>query len=500
MSTEPAEEYVIEHAIKDLIGYEYNSVRKILEIIDVNAQGICFIINQSGKLLGSVTDGDVRRALLKGFELDTPVGKIMRLSFVSLPMSTPVEEIQAMLSSTIRFIPLVDDNARLVDYASWNRMHRIPVMEPTLNGNEMAYVIDCIKTGWISSQGNYVREFEALLADYCSMPYALAVSNGTVALHLALVALGVSKGDQVIVPDITFAACINAVIHTGATPVLVDVSRDTWSLSPVAVEKAITSRTKAIMPVHLYGHPCHMDELLSIAKEHNLFVVEDCAEALGSTYKGRPVGSLGDVSTFSFFGNKTITTGEGGMLLIRDKQVYERAHALRDHGMSKEKKYWHDVVGYNYRMTNLQGAIGVAQMERLNEFVEAKRKTARYYNHGLSGLNEIITPPEEAWARNSFWLYTILLSEKAGILRDNLINELLTNGIESRPTFYPLHQMSIYKQYSDDNTTFPIADYVSANGISLPSSANLSEKELDSIIDTVVKFVLKVRQTNLVEA
>jgi len=480
--------------VTELIGFEHDSIREILKIIDANAKGICFVVDKQGVLVGSVTDGDVRRALLKNFGLDVPVKEIMKREFLSLPIGTPVEEIQEMLSSTIRYIPLVDKNFRPIDYASWKRMHRIPVMEPTLIGNEIAYVTDCIKTGWISSQGHYVREFESLLAGYCSMPYALAVSNGTVALHLALLALGVSKGDQVILPDITFAACINAVIYTGATPVLVDVSRDTWSLDPLAVEKAITSRTKVIMSVHLYGHPCHMDELSLISKKHNIFLIEDCAEALGGMYKDKPIGSFGDISIFSFFGNKTITTGEGGMVLIRDKETYERAHVLRDHGMSKVKKYWHDVVGYNYRMTNLQGAIGVAQLERLNEIIEAKRKIAHYYNKSFSSFDEIIIPPEETWAYNSFWLYTILLSEKVTISRDDLITELLKHGIESRPTFYPIHQMPIYKSYLDGNQNFPVAGYISENGISLPSSVSLSEKEQDSIIDIVIHFVLKVRK------
>lgn len=480
-----------QHSIDELIEYEHQSLAQILKLIDANAQGICFIVNKAKKLVGVVTDGDIRRGLLAGVTLDTSVCKIMSTDFISLPIRASIEEIQAKLSQSIRCIPLVDEEFRPVDYAGMNRMHQIPVMEPLLNGNELEYVTDCIKTGWISSQGKFVRQFESVFSEYCSMPYALAVSNGTVALHLALEALGVGEGDEVIVPDITFAASINAIIYTGATPVIVDVSLDTWTLDLYEVKRAITERTKAIMPVHLYGHPCDMDPLLDLAKKHHIFIIEDCAEALGSLYKGRPVGSFGDAATFSFFGNKTITTGEGGMVLLRDKQIYDHAHVLRDHGMSRDKKYWHDVVGYNYRMTNLQGAIGVAQMERLPEFVESKRRIANFYNKMFASLNEILCPPEATWSYNSYWLYTFLLNDQMNISRDELISKLLKNGIESRRTFYGLHEMPIYKQYIKDQKCFSNSELISKNGINLPSSVTLSSQELErigkavkSIIDT----------------
>ncbi|MBK6776482.1 MAG: DegT/DnrJ/EryC1/StrS family aminotransferase [Flavobacteriales bacterium] len=229
-----------------------------------------------------------------------------------------------------------------------------------------------------------------------------------------------------------------------ATPVIADVHPDTWTLDPAEVERLITPRTKAIMPVHLYGHPCHMDELMAIARKHKLFVVEDCAEALGALYKGKPVGSFGDAATFSFFGNKTITTGEGGMTLFRDPAVAERAIVLRDHGMDKQKRYWHQMVGYNYRMTNVQAAIGVAQLERLDEFVQAKRNLAAVYNAGLSGINGVTLPPEEEWAFNGFWLYSCILGESFGMQRDELMEKMMRNGVETRPLFYPLHEMPPY--------------------------------------------------------
>jgi perosamine synthetase len=487
MSLPSISEFLIKH---------HQSIKDALQVIDANAQGICFVTDEAGKLVGTLTDGDIRRAFIKGKNLNTLISEVMQKEFVSLPIDTPPEVIQNKLSSKIRHIPLVDESFRPLDYASLSRLHRIPIMEPLLDGNELAYITECIKTGWISSQGNYVKQFEKMFAEFCQMPYALAVSNGTVALHLALETLGIGKGDEVIVPDITFAASINAVIYTGATPVLVDITSDTWTMSLSSLEKAITKKTKAIMPVHLYGHPCQMDEIISLAKKHKLFIIEDCAEAIGSQYKDKPVGSLGDIAIFSFFGNKTITTGEGGMIVFRNNQLYEKANLLRDHGMSKQKKYWHEHIGYNYRMTNLQAAIGVAQMERAEKFIEKKRKLAERYNSILSAYKGIILPSEASWAKNSYWLYTAIIDKKFGISRNELLSKLLKNGVETRPVFYPLHIMPPYKKYIRKNQNFENSIYVSENGISFPSSVTISETEINSI-ERIIHSIFSTRQMNI---
>ncbi|CAM9913568.1 unnamed protein product, partial [Chrysoparadoxa australica] len=309
----------------------------------------------------------------------------------------------------------------------------IPIMKPSLSGNELEYVTDCVKSEWISSQGKYVTKFEQLTSEYINADYVLAVSNGTVALHLALVSFGIGKGDEVIVPDMTFAASVNAVLHANATPVLVDVDRSTFNISVEAIRAAITKNTKAIMPVHLYGNPCDMDEINKIAKEHNLIVIEDAAEAFGSIYKGEKVGALSDASIFSFYGNKTITTGEGGILVFKDKDVYEKAAVLRDHGMQKDNRYWHNYVGYNYRMTNLQAAIGVAQMERIEQIIEGKIKIANQYKKGLSNIEEISIPVVDSEnSVNTYWLFTFLLDNK--IERADFIEYLRIKNIETRPT------------------------------------------------------------------
>jgi perosamine synthetase len=466
--------------IQDLIVRQSISIREALLVIDANAQGIVFVVDDASRLVGVMTDGDIRRSLLRGTSLDEQVHVAMQRRFTARPVGTASPELLSLLSENIRHIPLVNAGNVPVDYACMHRLHQIPIMEPSLSGNELEYVTECIKTNWISSQGAFVRKFEAVFGTYCGVPNALAVSNGTVALHLGLAALGIGPGDEVIVPDLTFAASINAVIYTGATPVIVDVDHATWTLDPAQLEAKVTGRTKAIMPVHLYGHPCHMQEIMAVARRHGLFVIEDCAEAIGSTYDGQIVGSFGDVAAFSFFGNKTITTGEGGMVLCRDKAMHDRAKRLRDHGMSPAKRYWHDEVGFNYRMTNIQGAIGVAQMERVQDFIGIKQDLAARYGACLSNYAGITLPPREPWASNTFWLYTIIVEPGHGVTRDDLMAKLLLNGVETRPVFYPLHEMPPYAGYAPGD--YPVATHLSRNGMSLPSSVTLSKEMQDAVV------------------
>lgn len=361
----------------------------------------------------------------------------------------------------------------------------IPIMKPNLSGNELKYVSDCVKTEWISSQGYYVTKFEELVGEYIGSPYAVAVSNGTVALHLALVSLGIGEGDEVIVPDMTFAASINAVLHAGATPVLVDVDKETFNISISEIEKVITEKTKAIMPVHLYGNPCDMDAINQIAKAHGILVIEDAAEAFGSEYKGKKVGGLSDASTFSFYGNKTITTGEGGIILFKSKEVYEHACILRDHGMRKDRRYWHDCVGYNFRMTNLQAAIGVAQMERIDNVIERKISIADYYLQRFNCIKEIKLPKLEFEnSLNTFWLFTILLDENTD--REEFRKLLSNKEIETRPTFVSAHEMPPYSDLKRGEV--PNSKLISKKGVSIPSYIDLTHTELEYIADQIVNI------------
>ena len=468
-------------------------LRSALIAIDRNAQGIVFVCDEQRRLLGAISDGDARRALVSGRSLDAPVHEVMNRDCVYCPVGASPEDLLLRLGQQgINHVPLVDDDHRVVDIAAANRLRRIQVASPDLRGNELLYVADCVKSGWVSSQGRYIRDFERLVAEFSGVPHAVAVSNGTVALHLALSTLGIGRGDEVIVPDFTFAASVNAVLHTGATPVLVDVDRATWTIDVAEVTAAITPRTRAVMPVHLYGQPCEMDVLTALAHTHHLWIVEDCAEAFGSRYKGAAVGSLGDAGAFSFYGNKTITTGEGGMVVFKDGELAERARRLRDHGMSTSRRYWHDEIGFNYRMTNMQGALGVAQMERAEQFLARKRLMSQAYDDGLAGLPGVERRAPVEWAESVCWLYTFLLDGTAGISRDALIGKLYQNGIESRPVFFPLHAMPPYSPLTGGRS-YPVSTDLSRRGISLPSAVDLAPDDVADVI-AAVRGILGVRQ------
>jgi perosamine synthetase len=357
----------------------------------------------------------------------------------------------------------------------------IPVAEVVLGEQEKAYVLDCLESGWISSLGKYVPAFEEAFSRFCGVRYGVATSNGTTALHLALVVLGVGPGDEVIVPTLTFVATANAVHYTGATPVFADSEPVTWNLDPEDVRRRITPRTKGIIPVHLYGHPADMDPILEIAREHGLWVLEDAAEAHGARYKGRPVGSLGRAACFSFYGNKIITTGEGGMILTDDGDLAEKAAWLRDHGMSREKRYWHPVIGFNYRMTNIQGALGLGQMERIEAILQKKRDIARWYREGLADVPGLTLSPEAEWAETVYWMYSILVGEEFGMGRDDLMAALREAGIDTRPFFYPIHTMPPY----DRGERLPVAEDLAARGINLPSGLSLTEEQVRYICGTI---------------
>jgi len=370
----------------------------------------------------------------------------------------------------------------------------IPVAEPSLEEEELKNIIEAVKSGWISSKGKFIEEFEQGFANYCGRKYGVATSNGTVALHLALKALGIGKGDEVIVPDLTFIATANAVTYCNAKPVFVDSHPDYWCIDPEKIEEKITSKTKAIIPVHLYGHPCDMDAIMDIAECHGLYVIEDAAEAHGAEYKGKKVGSFGGVSCFSFYGNKIITTGEGGMCLTDDEELAEKMKALRDHAMDLNKRYWHNVIGFNYRMTNMQAAVGVAQLTKINQFIEKKIQIADWYKEGLKDLanHGVVTlHPEMSWAKCVYWMYSILIENKLEITRDELIRLLEKRGIETRPFFYPLHVLPPYRVY--DNT-LNLAESISSKGLNLPSSPTLGKNEIEYIVETCIKIMDEVNK------
>ena len=357
----------------------------------------------------------------------------------------------------------------------------IPVAEPVLTGNELAYVSDCVTSGWVSSIGQYVTRFEQDFARFCGVKHGIATSNGTTALHLALVALGIGPGDQVIVPSLTFIATANVVVYTGAKPVFAESEPRTWNLDPADVARKVTPATRAIIPVHVYGHPADMDAIHAIAAEHNLHVIEDAAEAHGAEYKGRRVGAIGRMGTFSFYGNKIVTTGEGGMITADDDALAEQMRQLRDHAMSPTRRYWHDTIGYNYRITNIQAALGVAQMERIKEFIARKRAIAALYNELLDGTPGLTLPVEEPWAKNIYWMYSILVGDSARVSRDELMAHLKTRKIDSRPFFHPIHTLPPYAT----GQSLPVAERLSRQGINLPSSTALADDDVRRVAHAV---------------
>lgn len=362
----------------------------------------------------------------------------------------------------------------------------IPVAQPVLGKEEEKLVLEGLRSGWVSSSGKFIGEFEASFAKFCDIKYGVTTSNGTTALHLVLEAADIGPGDEVLIPSMTFVATANAVSYTGATPVFIDSEMETWNLNPEKIKEKINSRTRAIIPVHLYGHPANMGIIMSIAKKYNLLVFEDAAEAHGALYKGRKVGSIGDAGCFSFYGNKIITTGEGGMIVTNNKSFAEKIRMLRDHGASKKRKFYHPKLGFNYRMTNLQAALGLAQMSRINEFIERKISIARVYEKFLKPLvPDIVLPPQASWAKNVYWMYSILIEKKGKKNRDYVIRELRKKKIDSRPFFFPIHSTPRY----NDGEKLSNAEFLGRTGMNLPSSVNLEESKIEYICKKIFEIL-----------
>lgn len=356
----------------------------------------------------------------------------------------------------------------------------IPIYQPTVGDLEKRYVNEALDSGWISSKGPFVGRFEREFAGFTGTSHGVGTANGTVSLHLAFAALGIGPGDEVIVPTFTYVASVNAIAYTGATPVFVDADPATWSLDPSLIEPLITPRTRAIEVVHLYGHPADIDPILEVANRRGVVVVEDAAEAHGATYKGRPVGSLGRVASFSFFGNKIVTTGEGGMLVTDDADLADTARHLRGQGVSPTRTYWHDVIGFNYRMTNIAAALGCAQLERVEATLAAKREIAAWYEARLAAVDGLTWQEPAAWAKPVHWMNSILVEPG---MRDALITRLAEGGIETRPFFYPAHTLPMYPR----SRTYPVAERLGASGINLPSWPGLTEAQVDEVSAAVIR-------------
>ena len=462
--------------LSSLLVRDSDRIADALALIDRNGHGLAAVVDGDGRLVGRISGPGIRTFLAQGGGLDARTAAAMSADGAGAAD-------RALLDFE------TDSGGRPIRLASPAAARRIPIAEPVLGGNELRYVTECVQTNWISSLGSFVKRFEDMLGELVGAPHVVSCSNGTAALHLALLGLGIGPGDEVIVPDLTFAATINTVIHAGATPVIVDVDRRTWNMDPAAVEAALSPRTRAIMPVHLYGQPADMDALGAIARRHGLRIVEDAAEAIGANLRGAACGTIGDAGTFSFFSNKVITTGEGGAVVFRDAEAAQRARRLRDHGMNPAKRYWHDEVGYNYRLTNLQAAIGCAQLEQAPKFLARKQEIAARYRVGLARATGIEMAAEIPGQRNSYWMVSVIVDAAAtGLERDEIMRRLGEAGIDTRPLFYPLHEMAPYRPYSG-NRDFPATVELSRQGFSLPSGVGLTDAEIDYVCATLTRLI-----------
>lgn len=475
--------------MKALILPPIASLRDAMLSFNETGLQVVFISSDEGKFSGLATEGDVRRALLAGYGLISPLFPHVKQEPVVGRVNMPREELIGLLSDRVHFLPILDEQDIVRDVLFYDKRAMIPLVTPLIGEKELRYVTDAVLSGWISSIGKYIGQFEEQFASFCGTKYAVAVSNGTVALHLALTALEIGPGDEVIVPALTFIATANAVRHCHANPVFVDIHRGNWNIDPDLIEEAITPHTKAIIPVHLYGQPCDMGRVMEIAERHHLLIIEDAAEAHGAEYRGQRVGSFGHAGCFSFYGNKIITTGEGGMVVTNDDVLNEKLRILRDHGMNPARRYWHDVVGFNYRMTNMQAALGVAQMERWEQILAAKDLIQSRYDAHID-FSQFETAKALPDSRPICWLYTLLLKNANGQAeRDALLERLKSFNMDSRPIFYPLPAMPPY--YSENwRQKFPVALWLAERGFSLPSSGDLDEKTTFRIAECLNENVM----------
>jgi len=489
------------------------TIVEILKIFNDNGKGIVFCINDQEKFQGTISEGDIRRAIIAGLPLDLKIKTILdrnseefnlictkiqnyevidkiKKPSVFASINTAIPDLIKLINDRIKIIPLLDDDGRVVDYFEYNTRINIPIASSIIYGEEYSNVLECLDTNWISSQGRFVNLFEKKFAEYNNSKFAVTAMNGTAALSLALMALGIKRGDEVIVPNLTFAASINAVLFIGAKPVIVDVMEGDFGMNPKQVLASITKKTKAIMPVHLYGYCCDMLSIREIAQQHNLFIVEDAAESIGAKCNNKYVGTLGSIGCFSFFGNKIITTGEGGMCTTDDESLYHKMLQLRDHGMSKTKKYWHDVVGYNFRMTNLQAAIGCGQLNRIESLLLKRIEILNLYKkHLKSEYFKFINEPAN---RNSVvWLVSCLLKNLDTVNFINIAKD--SYNIDIRSFFYPLNKMPIYKKYCKIDVTESIR--ISSVGVNLPTLLNLSENEYINICNKLNLIAEKVKRS-----
>lgn len=471
------------------------NLNNILKKINANQEGIVFVV-KNYKLFGSISDGDVRRYIIK----NKPYKKIdYKTSLINkktryVKSNTSKKRILSLFNQSkpkIKILPIVNKFKQIINLIHRNKTFPLPLLEPMLGKREVENVLECLNSGWISSAGKFVGKFENVFKNHMGGGYPTTVTNGTAAIILALNTFGVKKGDEVIVTNFTFAATVNAIVASGAKPILVDINKDTWLPEIDSILKKITKRTKAIVVVHIYGIPFDVKSLkkrINSKVSKKIFIIEDSAEALGTFKKGRQIGLDGDCSTFSFYPNKNITTGEGGMSVFTKKQYWTKANIIKNQGREQKDKFFHHkIIGNNFRITNLQAAIGCAQMKRLKTFQKMRKKIFFYYDQQLSKIKNIILLPEIKGTQNSYWLYTIRIRNISETQRNLIIKQLKNRGIETRPTFYPINSMPGYKYLSKEN--MPNSKLVGLSGISLPSSPFLSKSQIEDVCNILIEIM-----------
>jgi len=366
----------------------------------------------------------------------------------------------------------------------------IPVNEPLFTGNEKKYLNQCIDQAWISSDGPFVGEFERKFSNYLGLKYGIAVCNGTAALEAALAAAGITGGDEVILPTFTIISCAIAIMRLGATPVLTDAEPETWNMDTAQIEPKITNKTKAIMVVHTYGHPVDMDPVMELAEKYGLKVIEDAAEVHGAEYKGKKAGSIGHVGCFSFYANKIVTSGEGGMVVTDDEEIDRKARSYRNLCFLPEKRFYHTGLGYNFRMTNLQAAVGLAQLEQIDNHLRIKQLMAAAYEKRLADIENIKLPVQKEWARNVYWMYGIVLGDNSGMDNEALAAMLKEKGIATRPFFLGMHEQPVFQKMGMfRNERYPVAERLARKGLYLPSGLALKEEQIETVCRALHKIL-----------
>lgn len=491
----------MDNKIETILLQENDTIKEAMEHINEGGMGIALIVAKNRKLLGVATDGDIRRALLSGKKLNSPIKNIMATNPVTASQATPATELlEIMVEKGIQQIPIVNTRSNVVDIVLLRDLKSIPLSNPDITHKEIEIINKVLSTPFLSI-GPKVKEFEKEVARYIGTKYAVAVNSGTSALHLCIRSLDIKDGDEVITTPFSFIASSNSILFERAKPVFVDIDEKTLCIDANKIEENINPKTKAILPVHIFGHPCQMDKIIAIARRYNLAVIEDACEALGTEYRGKKVGSFGEVGAFAFYPNKQITTGEGGMIVTDSEEIASSCESMRNQGRDKDDSWLcHRRLGYNYRMSELSAALGVAQMDRIEEILEKRQKVADLYNDAAGKMHGVKIPFVAPNVKMSWFVYVIRLDQKSFSRadRDGILQELKRKGIDCRDYFPPIHLEPLYvEMFGYKPGAFPVSEMVSGLTIAVPFYNNLSKKQIEHICASLEDSISFLRDSGL---